>query len=307
MAELTPIRGVWTALITPFLPDLKIDWPSFEKLLEDQAKAGIKGVVISGTTGESPTLDTSEKCELIRFAKDKLPADVKIMAGTGCNNTKKSIELSRKAAECGADSLLVVTPPYNKPTLKGLLSHFSQIAEATDLPVCLYHVPGRTGQLLSAGEIAAIASIPNITAVKEASADLGLFSRSLLATRGIGSEACFLSGDDPTFLPSMTLGGEGLISVISNVFPKATVAMWELFKSGDLDTALKIHNILLDSIDKMFIEANPGPVKHALYLKGICQDVLRSPLVNVEASSSELIKGSIDQAAKNLESLGDFL
>ena len=307
MGEPFRIDGIWTALITPFLGDGKIDFPSFEKILEDQAAAGVSGVVVSGTTGESATLSVPEKCELVAFAKKKLPSKVKVMAGTGCNNTENTVLLSQKMKELGADALLVVTPPYNKPTFKGLYGHFQKVCEATDLPVCLYHVPGRTAQSISPKNLAALSQIKNIVSVKEASGDMALFGRLYGQLEMDGTDVSLLSGDDPTFLASLPIGGEGLISVISNVFPKAVVAMWESYQKGDIAGARRLHHTLLDPIDHMFIEASPGPAKYALSKKGLCQNVVRMPLAICEAESCKAIDGSLSKAAKKLESLGDFL
>lgn len=307
MAEHATIQGVWTALITPFTQNYDIDWPSFGKIIRQQAEAGVNGVVISGTTGESPTLETEEKIKLIKFAREHLPSHIRIMAGTGCNHTHKSVHLSKQAADAGADSLLVVTPPYNKPSLKGLQKHFEMISNATTLPICLYHVPGRTGQTLTAQEVSTLAQIPNIVAVKEASGNMALYSRMLIASSKTNPDISFLSGDDPTFLASLAVGGKGVISVIANVFPKAVTNIWQAFENGEGATSLTIHNTLLKIIDDMFIESNPGPVKYAMHLADLCEDILRPPLTSIEDRSKDIVRKSFEETSQKLKNLGHNL
>ncbi len=279
------IKGVYTALVTPFLNDGQIDWKAFDRLLDLQAKAGVDGVVISGTTGESPTLTVDEKVSLFRRARAYLPSTVKVMAGTGGNDTRQSIELSKLAQDGGVDSLLIVTPPYNKPTLAGLKAHYEAIGQAVRIPLCLYHVPGRTAQKLSAEDLATLCEIPQVTAVKEASADLFLYSKAL-----IHSKASYLSGDDFTYLPSLALGGQGVISVVTNVFPKAFVELTRRYWSGDQKGALAIHNILLPLIEGLFVEASPGPTKEILAQAGIIQNTVRLPLVPVTGATAEKLR-----------------
>ncbi len=292
-------KGVYTALVTPFLDNLQIDWESFDKLLADQKSAGIHGVIICGTTGEAPTLSVQEKLSLIRRARAQLPADMRVIAGTGSNNTAQSIELSRLAADGGADALLVVTPPYNKPTIKGLLKHFAAISASVSIPLVLYHVPARTGQRLDAEQISSLCEIERVDAIKEASADLSLFSQIRLATK-----KCLLSGDDFTFLASLAVGGEGVISVVTNVFPKAFVVMYEAFQAGDHQRASAIHLALLPFVEALFCEANPGPAKAALSLRGLCQNYLRLPLTEVESENWQRIEKIFQQTSRSLEALG---
>lgn len=293
------IKGVWTAIVTPFTSEGHLDTEAFERLLAMQKDAGVQGVVISGTTGESPTLTVQEKISLVRKARAFLPTSIRVMAGTGGNNTEQSVELSRLAEDAGADSLLIVTPPYNKPTLEGLKAHFNAIAQATKIPLCLYHVPGRTAQTLSADAIATICKMPQVTAVKEASANLELFSKA-----NILSDAQFLSGDDATYLASLAVGGAGVISVITNIFPKAFVAMTQAFQSGKNAEALKIHNAVLEFIQLLFVEANPTPIKAALAAKGICKNVLRLPLVPMSSSNAKLLLESIAKTEDALKKMG---
>ncbi len=292
------INGVYTAIVTPFDPTGDISWQDFEKVLDHQVAGKVDGVVVAGTTGESPTVTVQEKLALIRKARAYLPQDIKVIAGTGDNNTQHSVELSKLAVDAGADALLIVTPPYNKPSLEGLKLHFNTIAAAVTKPICLYHVPSRTGQLLSPQEIAEICSIKGVEAVKEASGDIALFSRTV----GL-STASLLSGDDPSFLGSLACGGQGVISVVSNVFPQAMRHMYRAYKAGDTQKALKIQNILLPFIDVLFCEPNPAPLKAVLSHMNICQDKFRAPLVSVSASHRENIIALYTETQKSLEDI----
>ena len=287
--------GIWTALVTPFKDDGLIDLEAWDALLARQGDAGIKGVVVCGTTGESPTLTVQEKLSLIRRAKAQEGHRLKIMAGTGGQSTSQSIELSKLAMDAGADSLLVVTPPYNKPNQSGMLAHFKGICEAVNLPVCLYHVPGRTGQKLSPSELADICRLDGVKVVKEASADLELFSSAKRI-----SHADYLSGDDPTFLASLALGGKGCISVISNIFPGAMQALFEAFMKGNHELELKYHESLLPAMQVMLCESNPAPLKAALATMGLCSNVLRLPLASVQESSQKKIDDLVAQAGEQL-------
>ncbi len=185
--------GVWTAIVTPFDDQGRIDWKSFTKLLQTQVQAGVSGVVLSGTTGEAPTLSNTEKIDLIKRCRTEAGRQCDIMVGSGGNDTAASVQLSQAAMEAGADSVLVVTPPYNKPSQAGLVAHFTAVASAIKAPVCLYHVPGRTAQRLTATSLAELTRIPYVTAIKEASGDIQLFQETLF---DIGKDIQCLSGDD---------------------------------------------------------------------------------------------------------------
>ena len=287
----TEFKGVWTAIVTPFKEDHSLDWHAWEKLLELQAQGGVSGVVVSGTTGESPTLTIQEKISLVRKARAALPASIRLMAGSGGNNTEQSVELSRLCVDAGADSLLIVTPPYNKPSPAGLKIHFTTITENVSVPVCLYHVPGRTGQMLSPEVLADLCQIKGIACVKEATGDLAFLTRAINKTKKFGT--AFLSGDDITFLPSLVLGGTGVISVLSNVLPGAFVKLFQAWESNDVAEALRLHNILQPLMDVMFCESNPGPVKEALAQAGLISRSLRAPMAPVTGASSALIKASL--------------
>lgn len=294
-------RGVWTALATPFRSDGEIDWKAFEQLLGMQVTAGVKGIVISGTTGESPTLAVQEKLSLVRKARAILPERVRVMAGCGDNNTKQSAELSKLAEDAGADSLLIVTPPYNKPSVNGLVGHYTAIAQAVKIPLCVYHVPGRTAQMLTPEALAAICAVKGVKAVKEASADLGFFAR---ARKKVAAQNIhFLSGDDPTYLPSLAVGGIGVISVVSNVFPAAMVAMTRAFETRDTERARALHDALLPAIDIMHCETNPGPLKAALAGMRVAQNVVRQPLAVVTEANEKKVSEIMGQVTAALAPL----
>ena len=281
---------VWTALITPFRDDGKIDWSAFDRLVENQLEAGISGLVISGTTGEAPALSKEEKLSLLKKAKELCQDKAKVMFGSGSNNTYESAELSLAAKDAGADSLLVVTPPYNKPNLSGLIKHFETISKSAGLPICLYHVPGRTAQLLSAEAIHEICQVDGIVSVKEASGDLSLFSRVV----GLCHDKKILTGDDPTYLPTLSVGGSGVISVMTNAFPKAFVEMSQFWAEAKTEEAREVHRKFFPMIEALFCETNPVPVKAVLELMGLCSGNLRLPLCPVSSVHKEFLKKSLE-------------
>ena len=292
------IQGVYTALVTPFTRDGAIDWNAFDKLLQVQVSAEVAGVVISGTTGESPTLTVDEKISLFRRARAVLPRSIQVMAGTGGNCTTQSIELSRLAQDAGVDSLLIVTPPYNKPSRSGLMAHYEAIAKAVKIPLCLYHVPGRTGQRLSAEDLAFLCQIPEITAVKEASGDLSLFSKALDL-----SDAQYLSGDDFTFLPSLSVGGKGVISVVTNIFPRAFVLLQKYQATQRAEDARRIHQALFAFTELLFVESSPSPTKAVLAHLGLIENSLRLPMVGVLPETSKKLQEAYQSTAQRLKEL----
>ncbi|MFK7823402.1 MAG: 4-hydroxy-tetrahydrodipicolinate synthase [Oligoflexales bacterium] len=291
--------GIFTAIVTPFEKDGSIDWQAFESIIENQVNRGIDGVVIAGTTGESPTLSVQEKLSLIRKAKALTSGNIHVMAGTGGQSTKQSVELSKLAADAGADSLLVVTPPYNKPNIQGLLGHFQAINNEVGLPICLYHVPGRTAQKLSHSELSKICELERVSIVKEASGDLNFFSKAI----GSIPNQVFLSGDDPTFLPSLAIGAKGCISVISNIYPAAMKALLSAFNSGDTSTAMKIHHTLAPLMEALFVETNPCPLKYCMHYKGFGSNTLRLPLAPISVEHETILKEQMDQTDRLLSQL----
>jgi 4-hydroxy-tetrahydrodipicolinate synthase len=268
--------GACTALVTPFL-DGKVNYPMMEILLRRQIEAGIKAVVICGTTGESPTLSDSEKLELFRRCKQYAKDDCLIIAGTGSNSTEHAVYLSKEAEKCGVDALLLVSPYYNKATEDGLFAHYSAIAEAVKLPIIVYNVPGRTGVDVSVSVYKRLSRIPNIAGVKEASTSI----TKIAEIRAACPEFPIWSGNDDMVIPALALGGQGVISVLSNVAPIETNAMVQSALAGDFDMAATLQIKLLPLIKLLFCEVNPIPVKEAMKLIGYDCGGCRLPLTSL--------------------------
>ena len=273
--------GACTALVTPFEHG-KINFPMLEKLLARQMNAGIRAVVICGTTGESPTRSDTEKLELFRRAKEYTGDDCLILAGTGSNCTEHAVALSQAAEQTGADGLLVVTPYYNKATPSGLIAHYSAIAGAVQIPIILYNVPGRTGVDIPLSVYQQLSRIPKIAGVKEASTDITKIARIRAACP---REFAVWSGNDDQAVSVMALGGQGVISVLSNVEPVKTQAMAQAALDGDFDTAAALQIELLPLIDLLFCEVNPIPVKSAMKLIGYDCGECRLPLTPMTESN----------------------
>ena len=270
--------GVCTALVTPFLNG-QVNYPMLERLLQYQLDAGIRAIVISGTTGESPTLTDAEKLTLFRRAKDFVGDACLIIAGTGSNCTEHAIALSRAAEETGIDGLLLVTPYYNKATADGLFLHFSAIAAAVSLPCILYNVPSRTGVDIPLEVYRKLCRIPNVVGVKEASSDIVKVARILAECPDFG----VWSGNDDQIVPVMALGGAGVISVLSNVAPGKTKAMTDAALDGDFDTASHLQRHLLPLIQALFSQVNPIPVKAAMKEIGFDCGPCRLPLTSPDS------------------------
>lgn len=266
--------GACTALVTPFL-DHKVNYPMLEQLLRRQMEAGIKAVVLCGTTGESATLSDTEKLEIIRRGKEFVGNRCRIIAGTGSNSTEHAVALSKAAQQMGADGLLVVTPYYNKATPEGLFAHYLSIAHAVTIPVILYNVPSRTGVDIPISIYQRLAQVPNIIGVKEASMSISKIARVIRET---GPDFAVWSGNDDMTVPVISLGGHGVISVISNLYPEKVAAMADAALDGDLDTAAALQTQMLELCDLMFSEVNPIPVKAALNCMGYDCGGCRLPL-----------------------------
>ncbi len=269
--------GVCTALVTPFLNGM-INYPMVDILIRRQIDAGIQAVVLSGTTGESATLSDDEKLELLRRGKQAAAGQCKIIAGTGSNSTAHAVQLSRDAEANGADALLVVSPYYNKATADGLFAHFLSIAHAVSIPVILYNVPSRTGVDIPVSVYQRLSSIPNIAGVKEASSDI---TKILKIRKACPKDFCIWSGNDDQIVPVMSLGGQGVISVLSNVLPAQTQAMASAALDGDFDTAAALQCQLQPLIELLFCEVNPIPVKAAMELIGYDCGGCRLPLTSL--------------------------
>lgn len=269
--------GACTALVTPFLGN-RINYPMLEQLLKRQIDAGIEAVVIAGTTGESATLTDEEKLELFRKAKKYAGDSCKIIAGTGSNSTEHTVELSKAAEETGVDGLLLVSPYYNKATSVGLFSHYMAVAHAVSLPIILYNVPSRTGVDIPISVYQRLSKLPNIVGIKEASTDITKITKII---RECGNDLALWSGNDDLITPVMSLGGCGVISVLSNVLPVETQALAKAALAGDFDTAAALQLELQPLIELLFCEVNPIPVKEAMKIIGFDCGNCRLPLTSL--------------------------
>lgn len=290
-------RGTGTALSTPFHPDGAIDFPSFGRLIDTQLDAGIEALVPCGSTGESATMTHDEKLEVIRFtierARGRGAAAPLIIAGTGSNVTADTVKLTREAAELGADGALLVSPYYNKPSQRGLIEHFSRIAEgAPELPLVLYNVPARTGSNMTAETTVELARrFPNVLAIKEASGDLDQCSAIL---RDAPEHFMLYSGEDSLTLPLLSMGAQGVIAVVSNEMPKEFGDMVRLALAGNFEEARRLHLRLFRLMRLNFIEANPVPVKEALAMMGIFPSAtFRAPLVDLAEANREALRAEL--------------
>ncbi|MDW7730862.1 MAG: 4-hydroxy-tetrahydrodipicolinate synthase [Methanolobus sp.] len=282
-------EGVLPALVTPFSKDNTIDSESLRNIVSFVEDGGVSGIVACGTTGESATLSMAEHKELIDISMDC--ASVPVIAGTGSNNTVEAVELTKHAADVGADAALVISPYYNKSNRAGLMAHFKAIAEAADIPIILYNVPSRTGQDVSAEVIAELARVGNIVAVKEASGSVEKISRILELTADEDFEV--LSGEDGLALPIVTLGGSGVISVVANVVPEMMVKLVDAASKGDLNTAREMHFKMAPLIRALFSETNPIPVKRAVELMGLARGDLRLPLAPLSAENDKVLQDAL--------------
>ncbi|MBN2302492.1 MAG: 4-hydroxy-tetrahydrodipicolinate synthase [Lentisphaerae bacterium] len=265
-------EGTYTAIVTPFDEAGNIDFDCFKRLIDIQASAGVDGIAPVGTTGESPTLNYEEHCRVIDVAVESCRGRMKVIAGTGANSTSEAIELTQHARDIGADGTLQVTPYYNKPNQEGLFRHFSAVADI-GLPVVLYNVPGRTSREIAVETIVRLASHKNIVAVKEAGGSVDRVSNIL--------EHCditVLSGDDPLTLPMLAVGAKGVISVASNIIPEQVVEMVRFALEGNMDRARKLHTKYYRLFCDVFLDTNPIPVKAAMAMMGLIEEVYRLPL-----------------------------
>ena len=274
----TVFTGAATAIITPFKDD-KIDYESFAKLINWQIDEGIDAIVVCGTTGEASTLSDDEHRDAIKFCVDTVASRVPVIAGTGSNDTAYAIELTRHASEAGADAALVVTPYYNKATQNGLIKMFTSIADASDIPIILYNVPSRTGCNILPATAAVLAEHDNIVAIKEAS---GNISQIAELAHLVGDKMDIYSGNDDQITPILSLGGKGVISVLSDPMPRATSKICHDFFEGRHLEAVKTQLDLLPFISALFSEVNPIPVKSAMAHMGFCENSLRLPLTEME-------------------------
>ncbi len=287
------LKGSLVAIVTPMFEDGSLDLPRLRSLIDFHIREATKGIVIVGTTGESPTVDFEEHCALIRAAVEHASGRVPIIAGTGANSTREAIELSAYAKQAGADMSLSVVPYYNKPTQEGLYRHFRAIAEAVDLPQILYNVPGRTVADMQNDTALRLAQVPNIIGLKDAT---GSMERGAELLRRAPKNFAVYSGDDGTGLALLMLGAHGVISVTANVAPRLMQEMCAAVFAGDFPKARSHNNKLLGLHRHLFVEANPIPVKWVLQQMGLIEGGIRLPLTSLSSSFHDLLRGAMEQA-----------
>ena len=275
----TLFTGMATAIVTPMKNDGTVDYEAMGRFIDFQIENGINALVVMGTTGENATLEPEEQKEVIAFTVKHTAGRVPVIAGTGTNNTAHVLENTKNACEAGVDGILVVTPYYNKATQSGLIKHFTMIADASEVPVILYNVPGRTGCALTPKTVAALAEHPNIVGLKEAT---GNMAQMVEIMNLCGDKIDVYSGEDALTVPMMAMGGAGTISVLSNVMPAESVAMTDACKAGDFKTAAAMQCKFLPLINALFSQVNPIPVKAAVAALGFGDDALRMPLTPME-------------------------
>lgn len=278
------IHGAITALVTPFAKDGSVDLEAFDTLLGVQLDAGIQGIVPLGTTGEAPTLEVAEEGEIIKRAVARAKGRIPVIVGTGSNSTASAVQYTATAKELGADACLVVTPYYNRPTSEGLYAHFKAVAEV-GLPVLVYNIASRTGRNIETPLLKRIAALPGVVGVKEASGDLNQVMDVVASIKAERPEFAVLSGDDALALPIIAAGGDGLISVLSNLAPKAVVALVKAARENRMDEARRLHYGLLPMIRALFLETNPIPVKEAMNISGFPAGPCRLPLCPMQAET----------------------
>ena len=287
------IKGSLVAIVTPMHEDGSLDYESYRRLIDWQIEQGTAAIVAVGTTGESPTVDMAEHGELIRVAVEQARGRVPVIAGTGGNSTREAIELTRHAREVGAQASLQVVPYYNKPTQEGLYRHFRAVAEAVDLPVILYNVPSRTVADLGDDTLLRLTQVPGIVGLKDATGDI---PRAAALAARLPTEFALYSGNDDSALALIAMGGHGVISVTANVAPGAVARMCERALVNDIVAAREINRQLLDLHAKLFVEANPAPVKWALQAMGRAPGGVRLPLVPLSSHFHETVRGALRSA-----------
>ncbi len=293
MAEINTVRGSLVAIVTPMSDDGALDLDALRRLVDWHIAEGTDGIVIVGTTGESPTVSYDEHCLLIRSTVEQAAGRVPVIAGTGANSTSEAIELTECAKAAGAQAGLSVVPYYNKPTQEGLFQHYRKIAEAVDLPLILYNVPGRTVADLSNDTALRLAGVPGIVGLKDAT---GSMERAADLLRRAPKDFALYSGDDASAMPFMLLGGHGVISVTANVAPKLMHEMCVAAFDGNLARARELNNALLPLHSKLFVEANPIPVKWACAELGLIPAGLRLPLTPLSAELHDTLRGALRHA-----------
>ena len=280
-------EGAITAMVTPFSQNGEVDYGGLRNNVRFQIKEGISGLLPLGTTGETPTLSAEEKEKVAKAVIEEAGGKVPVLVGTGSYSTKTTIEQTKKAKELGADAALIVSPYYNKPTQEGLYLHFKSVAESVDIPIIIYNIQGRTGVNIETGTLLRLSSIKNIIGVKEAS---GNINQMMDVINQLPKDFVVLSGDDSLTLPLMSLGGRGVISVVSNLLPKKVSRMVELYLEGKTEEAKKLHYELLPLFRAAFIETNPMPIKAAMSICGMPAGKCRLPLCDLQPQNEEKLK-----------------
>lgn len=301
------LQGAFTALITPMFEDGEIDYEGWRKLIQFQLEQGISGLVPLGTTGETPTLDeTPEEDKLIEIVisevkayKDKLAAegkvrDIPVILGCGSNDTSDAVKYVERAKKMGADYALVVSPYYNKPSDEGIFRHFEAVSKI-GIPIIVYNIAGRTGKNISTDLLCRIAELPNIAGVKEASGDMNQMIEVISRLGRVKPDFCVLSGDDGLTLPLIAAGGDGVISVVSNLAPAIVTELCETCLKGDFEKAREIHYRLMPFFKAAFVDGNPTSIKYAMKVKGLPSGGMRLPLVEVNDKAKEIIKKALEE------------
>ena len=287
------LQGSLVAIVTPMFDDGSLDLDALRKLIDWHIDAGTDGIVIVGTTGESPTVDVNEHCLLIKTTVEQVAGRVAVVAGTGANSTREAIELTRNAKELGADACLLLAPYYNKPTQEGLYQHYAAVAAAVDIPQILYNVPGRTGCDIHNDTVIRLSAISNIVGIKDATGGIERGTDLLLR---LPKDFAVYSGDDATGMPLMLLGAHGVISVTANVAPKLMHEMCVAAMAGNVKTACEINAKLFALHQKLFVEANPIPAKWVLQQMGLIKTGIRLPMVNLSAQYHDVLKNAMNRA-----------
>lgn len=288
------LQGSLVAIVTPMFADGSLDFDTLRKLIDFHVSQQTDGIVIVGTTGESPTVDFQEHCALIKLTVEHAAGRIPVIAGTGANSTKEAIELTAQAKAMGADACLLVAPYYNKPTQEGLYQHYKTVAEAVDIDQILYNVPGRTGCDLLNDTTLRLAEIKNIVGIKDAT---GNMERATDLIRRAPKSFAIYSGDDATCMPLMLLGGHGVISVTANAAPLQMHQLCQAALSGNISEARKINNALFGLHQKLFVEANPIPVKWVLQEMGLIAAGMRLPMTTLSAQYHEVLRAAMQQAS----------
>ncbi|GIO08711.1 4-hydroxy-tetrahydrodipicolinate synthase [Brevibacillus reuszeri] len=283
---------VLTAMVTPFDQNGDVDFNVTRTLVNYLIENGTDGLVVAGTTGESPTLSTDEKVELFKFVVDVVGGRIPVIAGTGSNNTRASISLTKQAKAAGVDGIMIVAPYYNKPSQEGMYQHFKAIAESTSLPVMLYNIPGRSVVNMSVETIVRLSQLPNIVAIKEANGNLDAMAEVISQTP---NDFTLYSGDDGLTLPVLGIGGAGIVSVASHIIGNEMQDMINLFKNGNIEAAAAAHRKLLPIMNALFAAPSPSPVKAALNLKGINVGGVRLPMVPLTAEETNTLQSVLQQ------------